>query len=209
MSSPANQPAANAPAENAETQSPAVPVWLIIVLFLLLYWGAVYFDEHGGWFEPQVYTPYASAEQVKAFQVSGGPNPFDDGFKIYNRPTCSQCHQPNGLGQPGQFPPLAGSDLVNEKDPGRVIRIVLQGIQGPGLVINGKPFNTGSAMVPWASVLNDEEIANVLTYVRGNKEWGNNAPAVTPDQVHAIRAKVAAHPLPFSPDEIMQISPSD
>lgn len=206
MSSPTNQPASNAPAENAGTQSPTVPVWLIVVLFLLLYWGAVYFDEHGGWFEPKVYTPYVSAEQLKSYQVGGGPNPFDSGFAIYNRPTCSACHQPNGLGQPGTFPPLAGSDIATEKDPGRVIRIVLYGLQGPNLVVSGKPFNTGSAMVPWGAVLNDEEIADVLTYVRA--DWGNKAPQVTAEQVRAVRAKVPPR-APFSPDEIMQISPSE
>lgn len=209
MSSPTNQPASNAPAEAPGTQNPTVPIWLIVVLFMLLYWGAVYFDEHGGWFDSKVYTPYVSADQVKTFQVGGGPNPFDEGFKIYNRPTCSQCHQANGMGQAGNFPPLAGSDWVNEKDPGRIIRIVLQGIQGQGLVVNNKPFNTGSGMIAWAGILNDDEIAAVLTYVRGNKEWGNNAPPVTPEQVRAIRAKVASHPLAFTPDEIMKISPSE
>jgi mono/diheme cytochrome c family protein len=205
MSSPATQSASNATAENAGTQT-AVPIWLIVVLFMLLYWGAVYFDEHGGWFESKVYTPYVSADEVKTFQVAGGPNPFDEGYTIYNRPTCVQCHQANGMGQPGTFPPLAGSDWVNEKDPGRIIRIVLYGIQGQGLVVEGKPFPTGSSMIPWATVLNDDEIASVLTYVRN--DWGNKAPPVTADQVRAIRAKVPPRP-PFSPDEIMKISPSN
>ena len=48
------QPVTNTPAANGA----AVPVWLIVVLFLLLYWGAVYFDQHGGWFDPQVRAPY-------------------------------------------------------------------------------------------------------------------------------------------------------
>jgi mono/diheme cytochrome c family protein len=209
MSSSTNQPASTAPAESTETQSPVVPIWLIVVLFLLLYWGAVYFDEHGGWFESRVYKPFTSADEVKTFnQALGGPSIAELGFAVYNRPTCVVCHQANGQGQPGIFPPLAGSDFVNEKDPGRIIRLVLQGFQGPGLVVSGKPFNTGSSMVPWNS-LSDDDIAAVLTYVRGNKEWGNNAPPVTPEQVHAIRPKVAPHPLPYSPDEIMKISPSE
>ena len=183
-----------------------MPIWLIVVLFMLLYWGAVYFDEHGGWFESKVYSPYVSADEVKTFQVAGGPSIHDLGFTVYNRPTCVVCHQANGMGQPGTFPPLVGSDFVNEKDPGRIIRLVLQGFQGPGLVVSGKPFPTGSSMVPWNS-LSDDDIAAVLTYVRS--EWGNNAPAVTPEQVHAVREKVASHPLPFSPDEIMKISPSE
>lgn len=207
MNSPANQPPTGAPPDAQETGSPVVPIWLIIVLFLLFYWAAIYFDEHGGWFEPQVYAPYVSAEEVKAFQVAGGPSLFDQGAAVYAR-TCIACHGPSAAGAPGTFPPLAGSDWVNEKDPGRMIRIVLQGFSGPGLVVNGKPFNTGSSMVPWNAMSNDD-IAAVITYVRGNKDWGNNAPPVTPEQVQAIRAKVASHPLPFSPTEIMQINPAD
>jgi mono/diheme cytochrome c family protein len=208
MSAPANQPVANASADNAVPQKAAVPVWLIVVLFMLAYWGAVYFDEHGGWFDAQVYAPYASAEQLKTFQVAGGPSVFDQGQAIYGR-TCTTCHQPNGLGAPGTFPPLAGSDWVNEKDPGRIIRLVLQGFQGPGLEVNGKPFNTGSSMVPWQGLLTDDDIAAVLTYVRGNTEWGNHAPPVTPEQVKAIRAKVPpSHPM-FTPDEILKVSPSE
>ena len=207
MNSPTNQPVASTPREDSGVKDPAVPIWLIVVFFLLLYWGAIYFDEHGGWFDPQVYTPYVSAEQLKDFQVAGGPNVFEQGRQVYGR-TCVTCHGPSGAGQPGTFPPLAGSDWVNEQQPGRIIRIVLQGLSGPGLTIKGQPFNTGSAMVPWNS-LSDDYIAAVITFVRGNKEWGNNAPAVTPEQVHAIREKVKPHPLSFNPTELEAISPAD
>lgn len=208
MNSPANQPVSSEPRENSRSNDPAVPVWLIVVLFLLVFWGAVYFDEHGGWFHPQVYGPYVSAEQLTTYQVSAGPDIFAQGKAVYDR-TCIACHQASGQGAPGTFPPLAGSDWVNEQEPGRMIRIVLQGFSGPGLKINGQPFNTGSAMVPWNG-LSDDDLAAVISFVRGNKEWGNHAPPVTPEQVHAIRAKVqSAHPMSFSPDEIEKISPSE
>lgn len=209
MNPPANQPVANAPAPDSGVKDSAVPVWLIIVLFLLVYWGAVYFDERGGWFASQVYAPYRSSEELASFNAAfGPPDIMEQGKQIYAR-TCFVCHQANGQGQPGTFPPLAGSDWVNEKEPGRMIRIVLQGFSGPGLEVKGQPFNTGSAMVPWGATLSDDDIAAVISYVRGNKEWGNNAPPVTPEQVHSVRGKVASHPQSFSPDEIMKISPSD
>ena len=208
MNSPANQPVTNASAPDSGVKDSPVPVWLIVVLFLLVYWGAVYFDEHGGWFKPQVYGPYRSSEELASFNAAFGPPDIRVlGEQIYGK-TCIACHQANGQGAPGTFPPLAGSDWVNEKDPGRMIRIVLQGFSGPGLVVKGQPFNTGSAMVPW-NMMSDEDIAAVISYVRGNKEWGNNASLVTPEQVKSVRAKVAGHPLPFSPEEIMKISPSD
>jgi mono/diheme cytochrome c family protein len=208
MSAATNQPAMNAPAADSKPQDPAVPIWLIIVLFMLLYWGAVYFDEHGGWFEKQVYAPYRNTEEVASINAAFGPeDPRVRGARIYAA-TCIACHQANGMGTPGTFPPLAGSDWVNEKEPGRMIRIVLQGFSGPGLMIKGQPFNTASSMVPWNSY-SDEDLAAVITYVRSNSDWKNNASPVTPEQVHAIRAKVASHPMSFTPDEMMQISPAD
>jgi mono/diheme cytochrome c family protein len=205
MNSAANQPVSNAPLDS-DAKDPAVPVWLIIVMFLLLYCGAVYFDEHGGWFDAHVYAPYVSAENLRSYQVAGGPNVVDLGRSIYNRPTCVACHQANGLGQQGTFPPLAGSDWVNEKEPGRIISIVLKGFRGSGLKVNGKPFETGGTMTPF-SYLTDDEIAAVLSYVR--QEWGNHAPIVTPEQVHAVREKVQkTHPQDyFSPPEFEALSP--
>lgn len=206
MSSPTPQTSTSTPAEYSAAKDPVVPIWLIVVLFMLVYWGAVYFDEHGGGFEPKVYTPYASAQQLKTYQVGGPPPLAELGEAVYNRPTCVTCHQGNGQGQPGTFPPLAGSDFVNDKEPGRIIRIVLQGFQGSGLVVSGKPFPTTGQMVPWHA-LSDDDIAAVITYVR--QAWGNKAPPVTPERVRAVRAKVPVSHPPFTPDEIMKVSPSD
>jgi mono/diheme cytochrome c family protein len=176
-------------------------------MFLLFYWGALYFDQNGGWFNPKVYVPYHTLEEVRAFQIGGGPaDVFEQGRAVYNKPTCVACHQANGEGSPGQFPPLAGSDWVNEAEPGSIIRLVLNGLQGP-ITVKGLSFN--NTMVPW-NILSDQEIAAVLTYVRQNKDWGNNAPAVTPAQVKAVRDKIKkTHPGPFTPEELMKISHAD
>lgn len=212
MKSPTNQPISNAP-QDSGAKDPVVPVWLIILCFVLLYWGAVYFDDHGGWFSTQVYTPYANLENLEKYQV-GGTDVAAMGRQIYGR-TCVACHQPNALGTPGTFPPLAGSDWVNEKDPGRIIRLVLHGFAGPGLVVSGKPFETSSQMTAFGEAappagLTDEEIAAVLTYVRGNAEWGNHAGPVTEEQVKAVRGKTADRKSrPFSPTEILTVSPAD
>jgi mono/diheme cytochrome c family protein len=129
-------------------------------------------------------------------------DPFKVGQKIFTA-NCAVCHQPTGLGTPGQFPPLAGSEWVAAESPNRIIRAVLNGLQGP-ITVKGQPFN--NAMVPWKSVLTkDEEVAAVLTFVRQNKEWGNSAPAVTPEQVKAIREKIKDRENSFSPDELLQI----
>jgi mono/diheme cytochrome c family protein len=185
----------------------AVPIWLIVLLFVILYLGMVYFDQNSGWFDKQVYAPYRSFQELEAMQpVTGPPSLAALGLQVYNKPTCVACHQANGKGLPGQFPPLVRSPWIAEPQPGRVIRIVLDGLSGP-LQVEGQSFN--GTMVPWKDVLSDEEIAAVLTYVRQNADWGNKAPAVTPEQVKAVRAKVKGRSQPWSPEELLQIPPSD
>jgi nitrite reductase (NO-forming) len=95
--------------------------------------------------------------------------------------TCSVCHQDSGQGIPDVFPPLAKSDYLL-KDPQRAIQIALNGLSGP-VTVNGKTF---TSVMPPMSQLNDDEIANILTYVLNS--WGNQNGVVTADQVKAVRA---------------------
>ncbi len=101
------------------------------------------------------------------------------GRRIFEQ-NCSPCHQPDGRGIPGAFPPLAHSDFLNA-DFRRAIGIVLGGKTGP-ITVNGATFNS---VMP-AQALTDDNVANVLTYVFS--QWGNSAVVVTPDQVRAVRA---------------------
>ncbi len=185
----------------------AVPIWLVVLFFLILYWGMVYFDRNSGWFSPAVYAPYRSVQDVEAWQPSAGaPSLAQLGFQVYNKPTCVACHQANGKGLPGQFPPLVQSDWVLEPEPGRIIRAVLDGLSGP-IQVNGQSFN--GTMVPWKDALSDEEIAAVLTYVRQNPEWGNKAAAVTAERVKQVRDKTKGRTQPWTPEELLKISPAD
>jgi len=184
----------------------AVPVWLLIFLLLLIYWAMLYFDQHGGWFSQEVYAPYRSVGELAIWQPVTTWDPVALGRRVYNKPTCVACHQANGQGSPGQFPSLVKSEWVNGPEPGRLIRFVLNGLNGP-LVFQEQNFN--GSMVPWKDSLTDEEIAAVLTYVRQNKEWGNNAPEVKPERVKAVREKIKDRALSFTPDELLKISPAD
>jgi mono/diheme cytochrome c family protein len=208
-SQPAQPPSPVADSRELPGETKRVPVALMILLFLLLYWGALYFDENGGWFSPQVYAPFLTLQQVEAFQIrSGAAEIFDQGRAVYNKPTCVACHQASGQGSPGQFPPLAGSEWVTEPEPGRIIRLVLNGLQGP-ITVKGQPFN--NVMVPWNNLLSDQEVAAVLTYIRQNPEWGNNASAVTAAQVKAVRDKLKTQGrvTAFTADELMKLSPAE
>ena len=94
--------------------------------------------------------------------------------------TCSTCHQAEGQGLEGVFPPLAKSDYI-AKDAKRVPTVVLHGLTGP-VQVNGKDYNS---VMPPMSQLTDDEIANIATYVLNS--WGNPGGRVTKEEVAQIR----------------------
>jgi nitrite reductase (NO-forming) len=94
--------------------------------------------------------------------------------------TCSTCHQANGQGLEGVFPPLAGSDWI-KADPKRVPNVILHGLTGP-VTVNGKEYNS---VMPPMSQLTDDEVANISTYVLNS--WGNPGGQVTKEEAAAIR----------------------
>ncbi len=95
--------------------------------------------------------------------------------------TCSVCHQANGAGLPGVFPPLAKSDFL-AADPKRAIGVVLQGLTGK-VTVNGSEYDS---VMPSMNQLNDDGIANILTYVLNT--WGNPGGQIFADDVKKIRA---------------------
>jgi nitrite reductase (NO-forming) len=95
--------------------------------------------------------------------------------------TCSTCHQDNGQGLASVFPPLAKSDFL-AADSKRAIAVVLNGLSGP-VTVNGATYNS---VMPPMSQLNDDEVANILTYVLNS--WGNNGSAIAAKQVGDVRA---------------------
>ena len=105
---------------------------------------------------------------------------IEDGKKVYQR-TCIACHQVQGQGLEGAFPPLAKADYLNA-DVDRAIETVLKGHTG-GITVNGKQYN--SVMPP--QPLTSEQIADVLTYVYHN--WENNKTIVSPERVKKVRDK--------------------
>jgi mono/diheme cytochrome c family protein len=176
-----------------------IPIWLIILLFLLLWWGMVYFDQHGGWFQPEVYAPYQSVEQLVEYQVPTGGGGFMGPGKINFEKNCALCHQNDGLGKPGQFPPLSGSEWVLGT-PNRFVRIPLVGLSGQ-ITVHGQQWN--SAMPAMGAAMNDEDLAATLSYIRNS--FGNKGDEITADQVKAIRAQIGNRSQPFTSDELSKI----
>ena len=94
---------------------------------------------------------------------------------------CAMCHLPAGQGAPPAFPPRAGSDWLKANRAG-AIRAVCEGMEGV-IQVNGTTYNN---VMP-AQVLNDDQVAAVLTYV--TNAWGNQGEPYTPDEVKETRAK--------------------
>ena len=101
------------------------------------------------------------------------------GKQIYSQ-TCFACHQGEGQGIAGIFPPLASSDYLND-DVDRAIEIILRGKTGE-ITVNEKKYNS----VMTAQSLTDEEVANVLTFIYNN--WGNNNTEVTAKRVARVKS---------------------
>ncbi|HEY5043698.1 MAG TPA: cytochrome c [Verrucomicrobiae bacterium] len=187
--------------EPASTRS-AVPMWIIVATLVLLFLGFVYFDNHSGWFDPKIYTPYASAEQLDAYQPrSGAAATLAQGKKVYET-YCGICHGPDGQGKPATAPPLAGSEWVNAGGIHRLTEIPLAGLNGP-IKVKGQPMTFASGMVPIGAALSDAELAAVLTYIRS--AWGNKAGEVTADDVKTIRASLGAHSPPMTSEQLMKM----
>ena len=106
--------------------------------------------------------------------------------------TCSVCHQATGAGMAGVFPPLAKSDFL-AADPHRAVGIVLHGLNGK-VTVNGQEYNS---VMPPMTQLNDDEVANILTYVLNS--WGNPGGSISKEDVKkqreagAPRAAAAEH----------------
>ena len=103
---------------------------------------------------------------------------INNGKLVYNK-NCVACHQINGTGIPGAFPPLAKSDYLNA-NVNRAIKQVIVGSSGP-ITVNGKKYT-----VPMPKPnLNDQQIADVLTYIYAS--WGNNKTVLKSEMVMAMR----------------------
>lgn len=107
--------------------------------------------------------------------------PSVKGAKLYEL-HCAQCHGDKGLGVPNAYPALAGNRAVTMPSTVNLVQIVLSGGYAPATQGNPRPYG----MPPFVLVLNDSDIAAVLTYIRGS--WGNRASEVTPLEVSRMRA---------------------
>ena len=108
------------------------------------------------------------------------PETMEVGRKVYAA-QCAVCHGDEGKGQPVAYPPLAGNQSITMESPVNSIRMVLNGGYPPGTKKNPRPHG----MPPFSHILNDDEVAAVVTYIR--VAWGNSGTPVNAKQVNDLR----------------------
>jgi len=176
-----------------------IPVIFFGLLAGLIFLSILYLDRYAGGFDNQVYRPYASHDILMADQPKTlGGEQIAKGKRVYEA-TCQICHQPNGLGTPGQFPPLDGSEWVNGPIT-RLIRIPVLGLSGP-IQIKGEQW--AAAMPAMGAALSDEDLAALLTYIR--QAWSNKSGPVKVDEVKKVKGDIGGRSDAWTSDELLKV----
>ena len=141
---------------------------------------------------------HLSKKDVKSYQA---------GAEIFSRDAhCSTCHQADGQGLAKVYPPLAGTKWVLG-DEERLIKLTLHGLFGD-IEVKGVPYSikTGTPpMTAFGALLNNQEIADVLTYVRNS--WGNEAPAIRAETVKRVRIATEGQSMFWKPQALLKAHP--
>lgn len=182
--------------EPTELMAP-VPMIIIFVFFVFGFWGGMYLSRYSGNFRADVYDP--EWKPTAAIQAEQAFDPIKQGTKLFAR-NCQQCHQKDGQGIPGVYPPLVGSEWVLGEDI-RIVKLLLAGMSGT-VTVKGQQF-TGN--MPNFAHWKDRDIAAVLTYVR--QSWDNDAAPVAAELVTDTRVKMADRKKPWKPEELLAEHP--
>ncbi|MDF1826095.1 MAG: cytochrome c [Verrucomicrobiales bacterium] len=184
-----------------------ITVMVIGALILILGGGHLFSSSNGfrsGIYISDNYTPEPrpslGGDEEAGEQVAWIESWMSDGKKVYNN--CIACHQASGLGIPGQFPPLIGSEWV-DGGTSRLGAIMLHGISGP-FKVGGQTYNQ---LMPAWNNLSDDKIAQVLTYVRrefGSLSEGNDG-VVTVEMIKDAREKYSGHSGPYTEAGLLEI----
>lgn len=130
---------------------------------------------------------------------------FIKGKEIYETEGyCITCHQESGAGlQAGGYPTLVNQEWVLGSEE-RLIKLTLDGLQGP-MNVMGNTYEGQVPMLAFRNILNDDEIADVLTYVRN--AFGNKASVIDAEMVKQIREETKNKNTFWSPEELLKLHP--
>ena len=135
-----------------------LPLILLFVFSGLIFYAGTYLNRYSGRYDISVFNENGHPSSGKGAAVK--IDPLVLGKRNYEQ-VCITCHQATGKGVEGVYPPLAGSEWVSGSEQ-RIVRIVLHGLRGP-IKVKGQPFELD---MPALGVLDDDQIATVLTYIR-------------------------------------------
>lgn len=191
------------------TESVPIPLWLMALFGIALFWGGTYLGMFNGTFSGDVFNERSgiAAGSQKAKGTAGDAAAVSDdtlivqGKKVFTQ-NCAVCHQATGLGLPPTYPPLAKSEYANGS-PKRLAMILLKGLQG-AVKVEGVAYN--GAMPAWEKTLTDKKIAAVLTYIR--QDWGNAAPEITTEQIAGARKEFKDRTDPWVEADLLAV-PAD
>lgn len=171
------------------------PMIVLLWIAILIVWGVGYYAYNIG--KPLLGGDSRSAPELRTSTEGDGTDSGINGKTVFSA-QCAACHQANGQGIPGTFPPLAGSKWV-VAPPNIPIAIVHDGLQAP-IDVKGQTYE--GMMPAFKDTLSNDEIAAVLSYVR--QEWGNQAGPITGKQVEEHQARVGERG-PWSASELKEI----
>ena len=190
--------------EKPEPKEGYTPMPLLLLGFItaMIFGCTLYFVHTRGGFSPLVYDERFDPSTATASTEVEKVDPVAQGKRLFQ--TCAACHQATGMGVPGVYPPLVGSEWVVGSEE-RLVRIMLHGLAGP-LKVEDKDYNGNMPAFGPGGGFNwsDEKISYVVTYIR--QEWGNKASAITADKIKEVRENGAPGRLtPWSASELEAI----
>lgn len=169
--------------EPEELRNPT-PWPLLALAAVMMGWGVWYFFDNAGY-------PLAAGDRRTPIVEPSVDSV--DGARVYAA-NCSACHQADGRGAAGVFPPLVDARWVTGS-PERLVQIMLHGIQGP-IEVRGTVYN---GVMPAFARLADAELAAVTTWIREN--WGNAASPIGPEVIAAGRERDPERSAPWDGGE--------
>ncbi|WNK21348.1 cytochrome c [Halomonas piscis] len=163
-----------------------IPWQVTAILLALAVWGTVALLTDSQLAEP----PPQIGEEAEQAAVEAASSPSVNGQRLFTA-YCSTCHQANGAGVKGAVPPLNGSHYVLA-DAEVPVNILLHGLDGE-IEVSGSVYN--GRMPTFGHQLSDEQIAAILTHVRG--QWDNQAAGIEPDFVAEQRERFSGRVSPW------------
>lgn len=186
----------------------AIGLWVLLGVIAVSAFGGTQFKDMN-WFRDSVYThegytpaprPALGAGAAEEEDVAWIDEWMADGKKVYG--SCVACHQPDGGGAPGQFPPLKGSEWVDGGTK-RLGAILIHGINGP-FTVSGQVYNQ---LMPAWNTLSDDKLAQVATYIR--REFGSlpegESGVVTTEMIAAAREEFGGRGTPWTEADLLAI----